>query len=198
VERLRVLPAGRVGQSGRPQPYGWKSSNPSLSLGSSSYQSPLVAWEDDSSGSVSVFVKKWPAFGEPGTGWTELAGSASGTASASSSAPPSTQRRRHRQPDPGHHHLRRQWQRPELDAGHLLPFARGGLRPSVAGAGTQIVILVFYPAPRPAQGWSQSPRDAGGFPPAGTRYGDPGAVSTSFFNTFTGTLAGFVSQYPLS
>lgn len=62
-----------------------QSSNPSIALDSAF--SPTVAWEDDSSGAFSIFVKQWPDKGG-GAAWTELAGSASGSG-ISATFPPS-------------------------------------------------------------------------------------------------------------
>jgi len=54
-----------------------KSVNPAISMGIAG--SPIVAWEDDSSGAIAILVKKWPLADEPGVGtWTSLAGSGSG------------------------------------------------------------------------------------------------------------------------
>lgn len=65
------LPGGISATSG-------KSVNPSLSLGEGG--SPIIAWEDDSSGAIGIMVRKWPLLDEPGVGaWTQLAGSGQGS-----------------------------------------------------------------------------------------------------------------------
>lgn len=169
-----------------------KSSHPSLSLGVTG--TPTVAWEDDSFGAVSIYVRHWPHKGEPGVGsWSECAGS--GTAQGVSF-----------QFSPALH--------PSVSntyafiAGVITVDANGNVTgsspssiqsiPVVAyelpeGGGTQIIVQAFYPGavaqPKTTSTPALPPIPEGWYPANGLNVQKTIPVSIS------GTPAGSVSQY---
>jgi hypothetical protein len=173
-----------------------KSSHPSLSLGNTG--SPVVAWEDDTSGAVAILLREWPLKNEPGAGsWTELAGSGTNQGLSLNFSPAL---------HPTVTNI------VGLIPGVLTVDSGGnvtGATPSTtvqcpvvaydipfAGA-TQIVCQAFYPgapAEPAAGGLKPTPAVPAGWYPVGLLGGL--GVKNTFISSASNTPTGFVSQYP--
>lgn len=174
-----------------------KSVNPSLSLGVMG--SPIVAWEDDSSGPVSILVKKWPLIGEPGVGtWSELLGSGHGQGVSFQFSPA---------------------QHPSVTGivglipGVVTTNPSTGVTtstpaqfihcPVVAydlplGGGTQIICQVYYPGAPPQPDSAANPGGLPAVPEGWYSYGilNGIGVSPTGLVSISNTPTGFISQYP--
>jgi hypothetical protein len=171
-----------------------KSTHPSLSLGRTG--SPAVAWEDDTSGFVNIYLKYLPLANEPGAGnWTSVGGSADSTGGLSKQFSTAL-----------HPSVTTMM---ALIPGVITVDSNGnptGSSPSKfqsvpvvafdlpAFGGTQIFCQIFYPgAPaQPATNVNPAlpPVPSGWYPVTGT------FVANNVISAMSATPAGSVSQYP--